>query len=218
MSGSAKKNITIIGCGPAGSEYCILSAVDHIKNADVVIGSRRLLIEYKALCENKEIIEIDADVPILLKKMKLIISHSKSIAVLVTGDPGIASIASSITKFFGKDICQCIPGISSVQLACARLCLDWTNALIINAHKAIPSFPVQNLQSNPLIIILCGNKYSWPWILSAAESLQFTHSGFRCENLGMKNESVSILTFNNISTLPQGGGNSVLIWQKKEAD
>lgn len=218
MSGSTKKSITIIGCGPAGIEYCIPFAVDHIKKSDVVIGSRRLLSEYQELCENKELIEIDADVLSLLAKMEIIISHNRSIAVLVTGDPGIASIALSIINFFGKEICQCIPGISSVQLACARLCLDWTNALIINAHKEVPSIPVHNLQLNSLVIMLCGNKLSWPWILSAAEKLHFTHNGFRCENLGMKNEKISLLTLNNITTLSPGGGNSVLIWKKKEAD
>ncbi len=210
------KQITIIGCGPAGSEYLPPISLDLINQADIMIGSRRLLALYTNV--NSETIEITSDIPLLLSIIEKQISSNLKIAVLVSGDTGIASIASTIIKKFGKDLCQCIPGISSVQLACARLCIDWIDSLIISAHKEIPHISPDAIQNRNTVILLCGNLNTWPWVLTIAKNLDCTHHGYRCADLGNDNESIILFSYSDIASFSQGGGNAVLVWRRKDFD
>ena len=42
--------------------------------------------------------------------------RGRRIAVLVTGDPGLASLASAVIEHFGFSFCRVLPGISSHRL------------------------------------------------------------------------------------------------------
>jgi precorrin-6y C5,15-methyltransferase (decarboxylating) CbiE subunit len=212
----SEEPITIIGCGPGGREYLIPIALEYINKADVLIGSRRLLSLY--MNTNKKAIEITADISSLLKDIEVLICNRTKIAVLVTGDTGVASMSAPIIRNFGKDSCRCIPGISSIQLACARLCIDWSSAEIINAHKGHPIITDETIQSKETVIILCGNRATWQWIKSTAKYLDQTHDGYRCANLGQENEMISTLSYADCETLPEGGGNAVLIWHRKDSE
>ena len=46
----------------------------------------------------------------------------KNIAVLVTGDPGIFSLARLVIERFGREQCRVIPGISSIS---SGICSNW---------------------------------------------------------------------------------------------
>lgn len=210
------KRITIIGCGPAGSEYLPPISFDLINQADIMIGSRRLLALYNN--NNSIQFEITADITPILTTIENYITSNLKIAVLVSGDTGIASIASAIIKKFGTDLCQCIPGISSIQLACARLCIDWIEALIINAHKEMPQISVDTITNKNTIILLCGNLSTWPWVLTIAKHLDYTHYGYRCADLGNDNESIFLFSYTDIASFSQGGGNAVLVWRRKVID
>ena len=211
-----EKPITIIGCGPGGSDYLIPIALDYINKADILIGSRRLLSLYM----NKSIktIEITSDISSVLCEMEKLLGDDASITVLVTGDTGAASMSATIIRKFGKNSCRCIPGISSIQLACARLCLDWASAEIINAHKGLPNVLDDTIKLKETIIILCGNRTTWQWIETVAKNLDQTHDGYRCANLGQENENISPFSHIDFKSFPDGGGNAVLIWHRKDAE
>jgi cobalt-precorrin-7 (C5)-methyltransferase len=208
--------ITIIGCGPGGREYLIPIALEYINKAEVLIGSRRLLSLY--MDTDKKAIEITADISSVLCDIEALISAENRIAVLVTGDTGIASMSASIIRKFGKNSCRCIPGISSIQLACARLCLDWSGAEIINAHKGLPIVADDTILSKETVIILCGNRATWQWVKSIAKHLDQTHDGYRCADLGNENEMISTMSYTDCEILPEGGGNAVLIWHRKDSE
>jgi len=48
-------------------------------------------------------------------------AYRQRIAVLVTGDPGLFSLAKPVIERFGRTRCRVIPGVSSVQTAFARI-------------------------------------------------------------------------------------------------
>lgn len=212
----SEKPITIIGCGPGGREYLIPIALEYINKADVLIGSRRLLSLYTST--NKKTIEITADISSVLYNIEQLIGNKNKIAVLVTGDTGVASMSAPIIRKFGQNSCRCIPGISSIQLACARLCLDWSSAEIINAHKGLPIITDETIQSKETVVILCGNRTTWQWVESIAKRLDQTHNGYRCADLGQENEMISTMSYADYAALPEGGGNAVLIWHRKDSE
>jgi cobalt-precorrin-7 (C5)-methyltransferase len=211
-----EKPITIIGCGPGGKEYLTPIALEYINKADVLIGSRRLLSLYMTTV--KKTIETTSDISLVLNDIEKLIVNKTSITVLVTGDTGVASMSAPIIRKFGKNSCRCIPGISSIQLACARLCLDWSGAEIINSHKGHPIVADETILSKETVIILCGNRSTWQWVESVANHLDQTHDCYRCADLGRVNEKISSLNLLDFKSLPEGGGNAVLIWHRKDSE
>jgi cobalt-precorrin-7 (C5)-methyltransferase len=206
--------ITIIGCGPAGPEYLTPLALDIINKADLLIGSKRLLSIYGN--SNVKKIEITSKLIALLSEIDELIQNQLQVTVLVTGDTGAASLTATLIKRFGKNKCRCIPGISSIQLACARLGIDWIETQIINAHKGIPSISIDTILSNNRIIVLGGNPKSWSWVLSIVDLLELTHSCYRCVNLGLNDETISPIKYGDCKSLPEGGGNAIFVWQRKD--
>jgi cobalt-precorrin-7 (C5)-methyltransferase len=214
MTNVNNNQIIIIGCGPGDELYLTSAAKEYIEQADVLVGADKLLKRYGT--DKKRCITISSDMQMVFRSIQNCIDDNKAVTVLVTGDPGIASLSRPIINFFGKERCLCIPGISSIQLACARLCIDWTEALIINAHKTVPSFSPHNIPDKDIIIILCGNKISWNWILHAAQKIDKNYQGFHCVNLASLEEAITETTFDTLQKLPEGGGNAVLVWIRKE--
>lgn len=127
----AENKVFIIGIGPGKTEYLTLKADSLIRQADVLIGGQRALNLFADLGQTK--IAIKAD---LLKVKKYIMANyqQKKIAVLVSGDPGFYSIANYLKRELGSDLFTIIPGISSFQLAAARLKIDWAGLKIISLH------------------------------------------------------------------------------------
>src|SRR5512133_3948498 len=128
-------SISIIGCGPGSVEYVTPLARKIAREADVLVGARRLLDlfpETKAQC-----IPVQSRIEAVLDQMEELLPE-KRIVVLVTGDPGLLSLARPVIERFGRESCRVIAGVSSLQAAFAALGLDWYDALVIDAHGGLP--------------------------------------------------------------------------------
>jgi len=188
------KPITIIGCGPGGGGYLSGEALTAAARSDCLIGSKRLL----ALFQENGIdrVALNADVK---KTIDEITARYKTqrIAVLVSGDPGISSLAKPVLKRFGIENCVVIPGISSVQLAFARLGLDWLDAKIISAHGHDPDSDMESYRQYEKIAVLGGRDESIVWAHNLATTLSDRRI-FICENLSLPNEKVAELTLEQL--------------------
>jgi cobalt-precorrin-7 (C5)-methyltransferase len=208
------KAFNIIGCGPNDHLFLTEMARWYIDNAQIISGSSRLLSLYSKLeCEQ---IPVTANMDEFIAAIQKAFERNIPVTILVTGDTGVASLASVIVKRFGRENCLCIPGISSVQLACARLCIEWGDALIINSHKSIPVIQSDTIQSFKTILTLSGNKSSWPWIVTTYQNLISDYTCHLCCNLGHNEESIKLLLPDEFSLLPEGGGNCIFVWQRKD--
>jgi cobalt-precorrin-7 (C5)-methyltransferase len=109
----------IVGIG-AGPDLLTEEAISVIENAKVIFGSKR------ALELAKEHIKCNASIltDYTLKKLP------ENAVVLSTGDPMLSGLGK-----YAKLEDEIIPGISSLQLACARLHLDIEDISIITAHS-----------------------------------------------------------------------------------
>ena len=122
--------VYIIGIGPGSREYLLPLAEKIIRNADVLIGHERWLRLFNM---KKEKLFLKGNYSRILD-YTLKNRDSKNIAVLVSGDPGIFSFSSLITSQLKPGEYEVIPGISSLQLAFARIGESWQDALIFSLH------------------------------------------------------------------------------------
>ena len=114
--------LVIAGCGPGAVDYVTPVVLRAVERADVLVGASRLLDLFPS-CRGEKI-AVGADIEKVLNEIE---AHrcNKRVVILVTGDPGLCSLARPVLSRFGPEACEVIPGISSVQVAFARIGLDW---------------------------------------------------------------------------------------------
>jgi precorrin-6y C5,15-methyltransferase (decarboxylating) CbiE subunit len=159
-----------------------------VAGAEVLVGAQRLLDLFPAT--NADKIAVGADIDGILS----IIESSwqrQQVVVLVTGDPGISSLAQPVIKRFGREACSLIPGISSVQIAFARLGLDWIDAKIIDAHGKNPEYDPDDLGKEKKLAILGGRQEASAWVQSCCRRWGDDYRLFCCENLSLPEERIS---------------------------
>lgn len=187
MKSRGQHPIWIIGCGPGAPEYVTPAALKAIQGADVLAGAGRLLELIPD--STAERLVVDADIHRFLEEIEKC-SRTKSVAVLVTGDPGIFSLAKPVIARFGRKRCRVIPGVSSLQAAFARLALDWHDARIIDAHGSEPQIDPQSLAGEEKIAVFTGRKEACRWVERLAECLGENYRLFLCGDLTLPGETV----------------------------
>ena len=117
--------VTLIGCG-CGSLTAQASAA--IEEAEMLIGSRRLLREHGGDRPTREAVTV----PAIMEAIKG--ANRENICVLLSGDSGFYSGARLLVPALaGHELCL-LPGISSVQQLAARLQRPWQDWLLCSAH------------------------------------------------------------------------------------
>ena len=206
------KPITIVGCGPGALEYVTPAALREIARAQVLVGAKRLLDTFPDIVADR--IVIGANIQQALDSLAERLGESR-IVVLVTGDPGLCSLARPVIRRFGVASCRVIPGISSVHAAFASVGIDWLGARILSAHDVAPSFDPAGLASEDKLAVLAGNPANAGWVEDLAASLLPTHDIYICENLTLPDESVRRL---DAIQLPMNlASRSILLFLRKES-
>jgi precorrin-6y C5,15-methyltransferase (decarboxylating) CbiE subunit len=207
-----KDKIIIVGCGPGALNYLTPAARAAIEQAEVLVGAPRLLDAFST--QPAERIVVRADIEAVLDQIAAR-APSKRVVVLVTGDPGLCSLAKPVVKRFGRESCQIIPGVSSLQVAFARVGLDWLDARFITAHDKTPEIPLAALAAEKKLAILAGNDANQPWIASLAAALTVSHRIFVCENLTLPDERVRETNPSELHTMKPASRTIVLLLHKE---
>jgi len=183
----SQNRVFIVGCGPGGPEYVTPAAFKAVAEAQIVVGAKRLLQLFPDSIARQLPLP-----PAVEPAMETVAEHLQtgSVAVLVSGDPGVFSLARPLVARFGIDACEIIPAVSSLQVAFARLGLDWTDARIVSAHGRIPQVSALELSHSDKIAIFAGARQPTAWVCDTVDELEATHVLFVCENLTLPEESV----------------------------
>ncbi len=186
-----RKKITIVGCGPGSASFLTEAARRAIAEASILAGAPHLLEMFATPVHERICFGGDSglDLECLLSAVSER-SGEKRTAVLVSGDPGISSLARPVLKKFGKDACEVIPGISSVQLAFARLGLDWTDARILSAHHGVPDISPETLSEFGIVAILGGHRRARDWIADLADNIGGGRVLVVCQDLSRFGERI----------------------------
>ncbi|MCR3921061.1 MAG: precorrin-6y C5,15-methyltransferase (decarboxylating) subunit CbiE, partial [Firmicutes bacterium] len=102
-----------------------------VQTTDVIVGGARATTPFVHL--QKEIIPITGKLDGLAEIIRTQ-AQRKKVAVLVSGDPGFHSLLAYLRRHFKAEELEVIPGVSSVQVAFARLGEPWQDALLLSAH------------------------------------------------------------------------------------
>lgn len=201
--------ITIVGCGPGSPDYLTRAAIRAVQQAELLVGAQRLLDLFPDA--EAEQLPIGGDVG---QALDLIAAHAehRPVAVLVSGDPGLFSLAKRVIQRFGRESCEVIPGVSSVQAAFARLGLDWADARIISAHKENPDEALlASLRNEDKLAVLAGRQEAVEWIANLAVQLGKDRRIFVCQDLTLDNEQVLEVCADELSGLRVNSRTVVLI-------
>ncbi len=205
------KPITIAGCGPGSIDLIPPAVHTAVAHADLVAGTQRLLDQFPSLHAEK--LAVGSHIAATLETLAEALTQKKKIVVLVTGDPGLCSLARPVLERFGKEKCRIIPGISSVHAAFAAAGLEWTDARILSAHDKAPSLAPALLKDEARLAVLAGNPRHAEWIESLVSTLAPSHQIWACENLSLPEESVRLIDHVRFADL---ASRTVLLFIKKD--
>ncbi|APG27467.1 precorrin-6y C5,15-methyltransferase (decarboxylating) subunit CbiE [Syntrophotalea acetylenivorans] len=184
------KPITIVGCGPGGPAYLTDAARHAVEHAGLLVAANRLLELFPEA--QAERLAVGADIAAVLQTMETRLGQLPMV-VLVTGDPGMHSLARPVVRHFGRALCRIIPGISSVQAAFAAAGLDWMDARILSAHGTLPEVDHDDLEAVDKIAVLAGSQSALRWIADLAKRLA-PRWILVCEELTLPGETVTKVT------------------------
>lgn len=175
----------IVGVG-AAPNLMTLEAISAIESAEIIFGSKRALELAKEhiRCEAHEL----ADYTLR--------SLPENAVVLSTGDPMLSGLGK-----YAKEGDEIIPGISSLQLACARLCLDAEQLSVITAHARDISDVKKRLSSElrngKNVFLLPDPSFGIEEIAVFLKSHGLSGRIFICEKLGYPDERIEKGTTEN---------------------
>lgn len=206
--------VTVVGVGPGSREYLLPAAATAVDDAEVLVGGRSALAHFAS--SGKEQFRIGGD---LAEVLDFIADarQERRVAVLLSGDPGFFSLLPRLRARFGAKNLKVVPGISSLQVACARLSLDWHDLHTVSVHgrgleelEAACEFPgvaVLTAPQNPPAAVCRfflerGCRFECVWVLT---------------DLGLSKEMVTATTLAGGVGLA-GRGNSIVILLREPGD
>jgi cobalt-precorrin-7 (C5)-methyltransferase len=210
----SEPTLTIAGCGPGGADFVTPAVHEAVERADVLIGAERLL----ALFPYAQAERIALYVPIEKVGAEIADRPGKRIVVLVSGDPGIFSLARPLLQRFGRKACRVIPGLSALQLAFAAVGLDWADARVLSAHGELPRLDPAALAAEKKIAVFAGHRDSLAWAAELGRALP-AHVAILCEDLTLPGEAVREVSLGELASAPVGPRALVLfvhrsIWEE----
>jgi len=133
-----KDKLFVVGVGPGAKGYITEIVRKIIKNADLVAGFESAINIIRDLINKKaEIIVLDyASEKLKLNMIACKLRESKRCVICCMGDPNFSDqqFIKKIRSAFGQ--IEVIPGISSVQIACAEAGLAMEDIRFITFHKS----------------------------------------------------------------------------------
>lgn len=185
--------ITVAGIGPGSPDYLLPAASKAIANASVLIGSRRALTAFSRKDQKSYV--IGSDIEGVLAYIEKTVA-AEDVVVMVSGDPGFYSLLAALKDRFGPAKLKVIPGISSVQLAFARIGRFWQDALLLSMHGRRADDGALAFQPGKKLGFLTDGKHNPAFIAELLIKLGWPPATqcWLCENLSYDNENIAALS------------------------
>lgn len=149
-------NVTLIGMGSGQPENLTLQGLAALRQADLILGARRLLAVLPAGCtENRAAAYRPDEVAELLKT-----SGAENAVLVYSGDTGFYSGASSMMeKLEALGVrARVLPGLSSIQLLAAALGRPWQGWNLVSAHGRTCDPVAECMQGRPTFFLTGGSE------------------------------------------------------------
>ena len=149
-------NVTLIGMGSGQPENLTLQGLAALRQADLILGARRLLAVLPAGCTDNLAAAYRPD-----EVAELLQTSGAENAVLVySGDTGFYSGASSMMeKLEALGVrARVLPGLSSIQLLAAALGRPWQGWNLVSAHGRTCDPVAECMQGRPTFFLTGGSE------------------------------------------------------------
>ena len=149
-------NVTLIGMGSGQPENLTLQGLAALRQADLILGARRLLAVLPAGCtENRAAAYRPDEVAELLQT-----SGAENAVLVYSGDTGFYSGASSMMeKLEALGVrARVLPGLSSIQLLAAALGRPWQGWNLVSAHGRTCDPVAECMQGRPTFFLTGGSE------------------------------------------------------------
>ena len=152
-----RHELFVVGVGPGSGEHLTMAAAAVLTRVSCVVAAPRHMslasghpnvLPLKGFSETAERIEDEL--------------KSGSVALMVSGDPGIFSLLPWLRKNCPNLPVRVIPGISSLQSLCASVGETWDDIAILSGHgKTLPDSRLLRLaEQKRLSVVFCGSDYT----------------------------------------------------------
>jgi len=148
--------VTLIGMGSGRPENLTLQGLAALRQADLILGARRLLAVLPAGCtENRAAAYRPDEVAELLQT-----SGAENAVLVYSGDTGFYSGASSMMeKLEALGVrARVLPGLSSIQLLAAALGRPWQGWNLVSAHGRTCDPVAECMQGRPTFFLTGGSE------------------------------------------------------------
>lgn len=149
-------NVTLIGMGSGQPENLTLQGLAALRQADLILGARRLLAVLPAGCtENRAAAYRPDEVAEMLQT-----SGAENAVLVYSGDTGFYSGASSMMKKLEAlgVRARVLPGLSSIQLLAAALGRPWQGWNLVSAHGRTCDPVAECMQGRPTFFLTGGSE------------------------------------------------------------
>lgn len=188
--------IQIIGVGDDGLEGLTDQARSYVREAELLIGSRRIL-ELLPPQDRQQVLEaeeLDAIADQLTER------EGQRIVILASGDPLFYGTARYLWERLGKESFEVVPHVSSMQLAFARVKESWDDAYLTNLATQDLERVAERIRSAERVGLFTTPEQPPAAVARALLRRKIDYfTVYICENLGGRDECVTRAELNVVA-------------------
>ena len=147
-----KKRVSLVGIGMGDPETRTLGMERAVREADCLIGARRMLESVDAGGRKTHIAVASKDIAEYIRA-----GTDRRFAVLLSGDTGFYSGAKALLAELTDMEVEVLPGIGSLQYFCSRLQRPWQDVRPLSLHGRDCDF-IGEVRRNPAVFALVGGE------------------------------------------------------------
>ncbi|MGB9553921.1 MAG: precorrin-6y C5,15-methyltransferase (decarboxylating) subunit CbiE [Candidatus Caldatribacteriaceae bacterium] len=119
--------VSVVGIGPGNFDYLIPLAYRRIREAEILIGGRRILSLFPEVQGEKIALQENVDLGGILRRFQRVV-------ILSSGDPLLFGVLDWVLRCVPQEEVEVIPGVSSVQYFLARLKVPLKDTAVVSLH------------------------------------------------------------------------------------
>ena len=199
--------ITVVGVGGDDAD-------DALKQADVLVGSDRLLAATRSSTRPEiPTVRITGDIGPALDAIDAAVGRGEHVCVVAAGDPGWFGIVRALAQRFGRDALRVVPAPSSVSEAFARLAMPWDDAVVVSAHGRPLADAARLVARAPKAAVLTSPEAAPEAVGAHLIDLGATHEHVAvCSLLGTRSETVTLTDLGGLARGTWDPLSVVIVW------
>ena len=209
------KKIYIIGCGPGAKDLITLRGKKVIKEADVIVGSRRLIADFGRKSGVRTLV-LENNYQNVLEDVDRL-KGIQRVVFLVSGDPLFHSLGERIIERFGSESCEVIPGVSSFQYAFCQIKKSWKDYRVFSIHGDKGMDISKIFKENDRFILFLDPGHNLKFIKSQIGSIpKGKYRFYVTSNLSMPTEKMSGISFVDFDNFPEESLSLLIVRREDE--